>query len=124
MRTLEYLGLTIDNKLKWNDHISNLTKAIQIFFMFLMILDFWLTQTLNVKTYTKLVSRSIIHHHHIWNLHLGSSIYYDSHRYRLKITLNRLIKFLLIKPMSYSNNLAYLELNVTSIDNLYISNIP
>lgn len=43
---------------------------------------------------------------------------YDSHRYRLKMTLNRLVKFLLLKPMFYSNNLAYLELNITSIDNL------
>jgi len=36
---------------------------------------------------------------------------------RYLLTIN--FKFLLLKPVFYGNNLAYLELNVISIDNLY-----
>lgn len=57
--------------------------------------------------YLSLVQSFITYGIYIWG-HV-----YKSHRYRLKGTLNRLIKYLLIKPMFYNNNL---ELNVTSID--------
>lgn len=40
---------------------------------------------------------------------------YDSYIYSLRITLNRLIKFILLKPTYYCNHFSYLELNVSPI---------
>lgn len=48
----------------------------------------------------------------------------DSHFYRLKITLNRLIKFTLLKPINYNNNSAvHLALDIAWIYELYFRNI-
>lgn len=116
VRTIKYLGITIDYKLKWDDYISNLTRAVQNFFYVFNEIRFIVNIDIKRMLYLSLVQSFISYGICIW----GQA--YDSHRYRLKITLNRLIKFLLLKPMFYSNNLAHLELNVASIDNLYVSN--
>jgi hypothetical protein len=116
VRTIQYLGIIIDYKLKWNDYIYYLTKAVQKFFYVFNDIRFIVNIDIKRLLYLSLVQSFILYGICIW----GQA--YDSHRYRLKITLNRLITFLLLKPMFYSNNLVYLELNVSSIDNLYLSN--
>jgi hypothetical protein len=97
VHTVKYLGVTMDYKLKWNDHITNLTKFFYVFNDIRLIVNTDIKRIL----YLSLVQSFVTYYGIcIW----GQA--YDSHRYRLKITLNRLIKFLLLKPMFYSKHLA------------------
>lgn len=102
VNTIKYSGIT--SKLKWDTLYIQ-----QILFLF----------DIHIKRLLFLSLTQSIVNYGIWIQ--GQA--YDSHTYWLNITLNRLITFLLLKSMYYSNDSAYLELNVSCIQNLYFRNI-
>ena len=114
---IKYLGITIDSKLKWASHINNLTNTVRKFFFIFHDVRFLFNIRIKRLLYLSLTQSIVNYGICIW----GQA--YDSHTYRLKITLNRLIKFLLLRPVYYSNDSAYLELNVSCLQNLYYKNI-
>lgn len=117
VNSIKYLGITIDNKLKWDIHINNLTNTIRKFFYIFHDVRFIFNVNIKRLLFLSLVQPIVSYGICFW----GQA--YDSHSYRLKITLNRLIKLLLLKPTYYCNNSAYLELNVPCIYQLYCRHI-
>lgn len=100
-----------------HSHIHNLTNTTRNFFFIFHYVRFLFNIHIKRLLFLSLIQSIVNYGICIW----GQS--YDSHTYRLKITLNRLIKFSLLKPMYYSNESAYSELNVSCIQNLYYRNI-
>jgi len=115
---IKYLGLTLDNKLKWNYHINTLTNTIRkCFYVFYDLKHIFNID--NMKRIIYLIVQFILCYGIVF---WGQA--YKSHIHSLKyITLNNVIKFIFNLPRLTNNEFVYNVINLLNIKYLYYKNV-
>lgn len=115
--SVKYLGITVDQYLRWDCHIINLcNKLRKTIFVFKKLRDI-LTKTQLFSFYYAL-SQSLLSYGIIgWGGAAGSYLQ------RVKIIQKCIIKIILRKPLIYPSNLLFVESNVLTLTKLYYNSI-
>lgn len=109
----KYLGIIIDQFLKWTDHIEYLTKRIRkLVYKFYSLRDFLNTKLL-VMIYKALVESLLRYGLIVW----GGA--YKSSKIMLNVVQKYILKIMYKKKRNYPSHLLFDE-NITNIDCLYI----
>lgn len=114
--SIKYLGVYIDENLKWNIHIKYINNTIKIFFYIFKSLKHILNYKLKKLTYIALVQSIISYGIPFW----GGT--YATHLYNLEVTLNSLVKFIFNMPHLFQTSRLYKELNILCLKSLYLKN--
>ena len=112
-----YLGVIFDRNLRWTAHINHVVSMIRkLFYKFKLLKDILNTNSLRT-VYLALV-QSIINY--------GIVVWGNASKFALNpliITLNSLLRFILLKPYDFHVDDFYRTFNVRNLNGLYIWNI-
>lgn len=111
---IKYLGIEVDQHLRWDEHVVSVTKKIRK----LIYKLYQLRDILNAKTmlmiYNSLVESILRYCIIIW----GGI--YKNYLHKLQITQNYILKIILKKHRRYSTELLFKDNNILNIRQLYI----
>lgn len=112
--TVKYLGIIVDQHLKWKPHVSYLTMRVRkLFHRFYLLRDIFSKQLITTVYYAlaeSLLSYGIL----VW----GGI--YDTHLKQLQICQNKLIKIIFNLHPRHSTNVLYTDNKLLNIRNIYI----
>ena len=107
--SIKYLGITIDEFLNWNNHISSLCKSLKSFFsVFYNIRDYLFLENCKTIYYTMVYSK----------IRYGISVYgftKNENMNKLQVLQNKLLKVLTGKEMRYPTSILHNELHVLQV---------
>ena len=107
----KFLGVTVDNKLSFKDHISNICSKISRSYSILFKLSHFIPSQTIKKLYYSMVYPFITYALEVWGKSCKTQIK------RVKNVMNKCVKLLSIN--NSSNNADYLKLNLLQFDEVY-----
>jgi hypothetical protein len=114
---IKYLGITIDEYLKWDVHIKSICRKMR----YLSFKFFQVNKILN-KQHLKMLYYALVQS----ILQYGITVWggcYNNHLNELFVAQKLILKIILSKPRLYSTNLIFENLKVMTVRQLYIKNV-
>ena len=111
-KNVKYLGLILDQHMKWNLHMEYLTNKLRKLQYGFKIIAGICNKENALKMYVSLVQSLLLYGILLW----GGS--YQSNQIHLARTQKRILKIILRKPQSYSTQLTLTETNTLTINQL------
>lgn len=115
-KTVKYLGLMIDQHLRWNEHIQSITKKVRYLTYKFYQLRYILSKNSLLTVYSALVESILRYCIIIW----GGLL--DNVLKNLQITQNTILKVMFKKHRLYSTSALYTESRLLNIRNIYSYN--
>lgn len=110
---IKYLGVILDQHLKWEEHIAFLNKKIRnIFYKFFQLREI-LNEKLLLILYNALIESNLRYCIIIWGCAYNNTLK------KLSVTQNAVLKIMFRKPYRFSTEKLYTDYNVLSVRNLY-----
>lgn len=114
---IKYLGVTIDQHLRWDVHVSNLARTLRsILYKFKLLKSFLEIPHLKIIYYALIESRLS------YGI-LGWGGVANTHLKQLETLQKRFLKIMLSKERTYPSNLLYSEANILDLRQLYILSV-
>ena len=114
---IKYLGITLDEHLDWNEHISNLCNSLKSFFsVFYNIRDYLFLENCKIIYYTMVYSK----------IKYGICVYgftKNENMKKIQVLQNKLLKVLTAKEMRYSTNKLHNDLYVLQVRDIFLQEI-
>ncbi|CAL4121761.1 unnamed protein product, partial [Meganyctiphanes norvegica] len=111
--SIKYLGITLDEHINWNEHVTNLTKSLKsLFTVFYNIRRYLTKEHARVIYYTMIYSK-VKYGICAYGFTKGENIN------KLQVLQNRLLKVLLEKKIRFSTNELHKELDVLKVGDLF-----
>lgn len=110
---VKYLGIILDQHLRWNDHIEYITKKIRILIHKFYLLRGILNRKNLLMVYDSLVASITGYCVIVWGGLFKNALK------NLQVTQNSILKIILNKPRLYNSTLLYKDANVFNIKNTY-----
>ena len=114
VESAKFLGLTIDNKLTWSQHIDNLVKRVNMYTSWFYKIRMMLTEDAGRKLYYAYVHSSILY---------GLLLYGNANKTtmtRLQVSHNRSLRILQKLPYRTHNKTLYNNYSIMSISDLFV----
>lgn len=116
-RHIKYLGITIDDTMKWNIHIQNIIKSLRPILYKIKFLNRYLDLPVMKTIYYSLVESRLNYGILGWG---GAA---SCHLLELEILQKRFLKIIFKRDMLYSTNLLYQEAQILDIGQLYYTQL-
>ena len=114
---IKYLGITLDEFLNWNEHVSALCKSLKSFFsIFYNIRDYLFPENCKIIYYTMVYSK----------IRYGICVYgfaKNQNMNKIQVLQNKLLKVLTGKEMRYSTNVLHNDLHVLQVKDVFSQEI-
>ena len=111
-KSIKYLGITLDEFLDWNEHITNIGKSLKsLFSLFYNIRRYLTLEHIKVIYYTMIYSR----------IKYGICAYgfaKQENMDKVQVLQNKLLKVLLEKEWRYSTNKLHNDINILQVEDL------
>ena len=111
---IKFLGVIIDNKLKWKDHIDYISKKIAKGIGVIIKARKVFDKTTLLSIYNSLILPYIGYCIHIW----GNA--YQTHLQKLHVLQNKIVRIIAGVPRRTSSDHLYCELNILKLKKLYL----
>ena len=116
-KSIKYLGITLDEFLDWNEHITNIGKSLKsLFSVFYNIRRYLTLEHIKVIYYTMIYSR----------IKYGICAYgfaKQENMDKVQVLQNKLLKVLLEKEWRYSTNKLHNDINILQVEDLFSQEI-